>query len=224
MKTPITNKLQKVKVGEIMYSFLTDESLPMKYYKELSSLRTLVEKVGSLKVIKTSMRPGRPNNLMVSNERTGVYFYKNVKTCILKKYNGIISPELVIEYSNIPSIYTNIYSYIDWIESNIEPKNNVKCQDHLPYQISWCFDDSIYCFNFCKGFIFSHSHCPSMQASAIWCPFWSQSSHAFYKLTPLPCYIPLSSRELSLHLLSQPSQFIQRQLSVTMVIRTTIQR
>lgn len=60
-----------------------------------------------------------------------------------------------IEYSNIPSIYTNIYSYIDWIESNIEPKNNVKCQDHLPYQISWCFDDSIYCFNFCKGFIFS---------------------------------------------------------------------
>ena len=106
VKRPITNKLQKVKVGEMMYSFLTDESIPMKYYKELSSLRTLVEKVGSLKVIKTSMRPGRPNNLMVSNERTGVYFYKNVKTCILKKYNGIISPKLVIEYSNIPCVFS----------------------------------------------------------------------------------------------------------------------
>mgnify|MGYP001242935198 FL=1 len=106
VKRPITNKLQKVKVGEMMYSFFTVESIPMKYYKELSSLRTLVEKVGSLKVIKTSMRPGRPNNLMVSNERTGVYFYKNVKTCILKKYNGIISPELVIEYSNIPCVFS----------------------------------------------------------------------------------------------------------------------
>jgi 16S rRNA G966 N2-methylase RsmD len=108
VKTPTTNLLQNVKMGEMMYKFNVLESIPMKYYKELSSLRTLVEKVGSLKVIKTSMRPGRPKNLMVSKVRTGVFFYKNVKTCILKKENGIISPKLVIEYSNIPCVFNGI--------------------------------------------------------------------------------------------------------------------
>tara|TARA_B100001094_G_C18193538_1_gene808947 strand:+ start:634 stop:1875 length:1242 start_codon:yes stop_codon:yes gene_type:complete len=106
VKTPITNKLQNVKVGEMMYKFNVCESIPMKYYNELNNLRTLVEKVGSLKVIKTSMRPGRPKHLKVSNERTGVFFYKNVKTCIIKKKNDIISPKLVIEYSNIPCVFS----------------------------------------------------------------------------------------------------------------------
>jgi len=108
VKSSISNKLQNVKMGEMMYRFNVSESIPMKYYKELSSLRNLVKKVGSLKVIKTSMRPGRPKNLLVSKVRTGVYFYKNVKTCILKKDNGIISPKLVIEYSNISCVFNGI--------------------------------------------------------------------------------------------------------------------
>jgi hypothetical protein len=108
VKSFISNKLQNVKMGEMMYRFNVSESIPMKYYKELSSLRNLVENVGSLKVIKTSMRPGRPKNLMVSKVRTGVYFYKNVKTCILKKENDIISPKLVIEYSNISCVFNGI--------------------------------------------------------------------------------------------------------------------
>ena len=108
VKSSISNKLQNVKMGEMMYRFNVSESIPMKYYKELSSLRNLVKKVGSLKVIKTSMRPGRPKNLLVSKVRTGVYFYKNVKTCILKKENGIISPKLVIEYSNISCVFNGI--------------------------------------------------------------------------------------------------------------------
>ena len=108
VKSFIPNKLQNVKMGEIMYKFKSSESIPMKYYKELSSLRHLVKKVGSLKVIKTSMRPGRPKTLLVSKVRTGVYFYKNVKTCILKKENGIISPKLIIEYSNISCVFNGI--------------------------------------------------------------------------------------------------------------------
>jgi len=108
VKSFISNKRQNVKMGEMMYRFNVSESIPMKYYKELSSLRNLVENVGSLKVIKTSMRPGRPKNLMVSKVRTGVYFYKNVKTCILKKENDIISPKLVIEYSNISCVFNGI--------------------------------------------------------------------------------------------------------------------
>ena len=108
VKSFIPNKLQNVKMGEMIYNFNASESIPMKYYKELSSLRNLVKKVGNLKVIKTSMRPGRPKNLLVSKVRTGVYFYKNVKTCILKKENGIISPKLVIEYSNISCVFNGV--------------------------------------------------------------------------------------------------------------------
>ena len=106
MKTPIINLLQNVNVGEMMYKFSVSESIPMKHYRELSNLRKLVEKVGCLKVIKTSMRPGRPKHLKVSKEKTDVFLYKNVRTCILeKKKDGIISPKLVIEYSNIPCVF-----------------------------------------------------------------------------------------------------------------------
>ena len=58
---------------------------------------------------------------------------------------------------NSTGVYTKIHSYIDWIESNLEPEPIVSTT--FSYKISWCIDDYFlkekYCSNFCRGFIFN---------------------------------------------------------------------
>jgi hypothetical protein len=118
IKTPVINKIQNVKMGEIMYKFHISESIPMKHYNTLSKLKKYVETVGCLKVIKTSMRPGRPHQLKVNKEKTDEFPYKNVKTCVLKRIvaannnNTTTSPILVTEYSNIPCVFNNMKKLI----------------------------------------------------------------------------------------------------------------
>ncbi len=106
VKEKVTNKVQMTNVGEMLYRFHSDESIPMKHYSVLSNLKKLVEKVGCLKVIKTSMRPGRPKGLKVNKSHTDVFRHKNIRSCVVKKgTNGTISPKLVVEYSNIPCVF-----------------------------------------------------------------------------------------------------------------------
>ena len=107
------NDIQTVKMGEILYSFHINESIPMKHYKNISKMREYVKKVGGLRVIKTSMRPGRPKNLYVNKEKKGEFVYKNIKTCVTTKTEtNNISPLLVIEYSNIPCVFYNVQKLV----------------------------------------------------------------------------------------------------------------
>jgi hypothetical protein len=112
-------------------------------------MKKYVEKVGCLKVIKTSMRPGRPKQLKVNKDETGEFPYKNVKTCILQREcdNDNISPKLMIEYSNIPCVFNNVtklilahkmwgYSYFDEKgEYGISNRDNYVIVDYTKPQL-----------------------------------------------------------------------------------------
>ena len=107
-KTLVNNLVQNIKVGEMFYRCGVEESIPMKYYDVISKLRPYVKKYGCLNVVKTSMRPGRPKDLVVSKTQNEMFPYINIKTCLLKKgEKGCknISPFLVTEYSNIPCVF-----------------------------------------------------------------------------------------------------------------------
>lgn len=150
VKTPVINNIQQVKMGEIIYPFNVSESIPIKHYRILSKMKKYVEKVGCLKVIKTSMRPGRPKQLKVNKDETGEFPYKNVKTCVLHtdpKNNDNISPKLIIEYSNIPCVFNNVtklilahkmwgYSYFDEKgEYGISNRDNYVIVDYTKTQL-----------------------------------------------------------------------------------------
>jgi methylase of polypeptide subunit release factors len=113
-KTINKNLVQNIKVGEMFYRCGLEDSIPMKYYNIITKLRPYVNKYGCLNAVKTSMRPGRPNDLVVSKSQNEIFPYANIKTCLLKKrINGKksgknISPFLVIEYSNIPCVFYGI--------------------------------------------------------------------------------------------------------------------
>ena len=60
-----------------------------------------------------------------------------------------------------PDVYTKIQHYIDWIERNLVSETTVAAQGQFPYQISWCYNETVMvkeenqttCFHFCGGSI-----------------------------------------------------------------------
>ena len=66
----------------------------------IQKLIPFINKVGALKVIKTNM-PRKSS--VFSPEKSSKYPHKNIKTCVLNK----LTPELVINYSNIKQAYAD---------------------------------------------------------------------------------------------------------------------
>jgi tRNA1(Val) A37 N6-methylase TrmN6 len=79
------------------------DSLPLFSPNIIKILNKYVKKVGHIKIIKTSMRPGY-KGLSVSTELDKKHPYKNIKTCILNK----LDPKLVINYSNKPCSFSGV--------------------------------------------------------------------------------------------------------------------
>ena len=78
-------------------------SIPLCYASIINKFKPYIEKYGSIKVIKTSMRPGYKGLIIGPslNEKTG---HPNIKSC---KLNGL-KPQLTVNFSNIPCSYCGI--------------------------------------------------------------------------------------------------------------------
>ena len=77
-------------------------SLPLSAQSIIQRLLYLTETYGSLKVIKTSMRPDY-KGLSVKKEKDQEHQFPNISTCRLNN----LQPELVINYSNKECVYAN---------------------------------------------------------------------------------------------------------------------
>ena len=78
-------------------------SIPLCYSSIINKFKPYIEKYGSIKVIKTSMRPGY-KGLVLGPILNGKTSYPNIKSC---KLNGV-KPQLTINYSNIPCSYYGV--------------------------------------------------------------------------------------------------------------------
>jgi len=78
-------------------------SIPLSYVSIINKFKPFVAKYGSIKVIKTSMRPGY-KGLIVGPSLNGKTGYPNIKSC---KLNGL-KPQLAINFSNIKCSYCGI--------------------------------------------------------------------------------------------------------------------
>ena len=78
-------------------------SIPLSYVSIINKFKLFVAKYGSIKVIKTSMRPGY-KGLVIGPSLNGKTGYPNIKSC---KLNGL-KPQLAINFSNIPCSYCGI--------------------------------------------------------------------------------------------------------------------
>ena len=76
-------------------------AIPLFAMAVIQKLKKYVEKVGKVDVIKTNM-PSK-KSLFSQDKPTKNYPFKNIKTCILNK----LTPELVINYSNIKQAYAD---------------------------------------------------------------------------------------------------------------------
>lgn len=81
-------------------------SIPLCYTTIIKKLIKWVNKVGSINVIKTSMRPGY-KGLKTSSNMNKNFPFMNIKTCTLNSIN-YIQPQLQINYSNIKCSYHGI--------------------------------------------------------------------------------------------------------------------
>jgi tRNA1(Val) A37 N6-methylase TrmN6 len=117
------------------------DSLPLFSPNIIKILNKYVKRVGHVKVIKTSMRPGY-KGLSVSTEQDGKHPYKNIKTCILNKLN----PELVINYSNKQCSFARVeklvlahkmygFPYYDKGEYGISNRDNYVIIDYTTIQL-----------------------------------------------------------------------------------------
>mgnify|MGYP003325330425 CR=1 FL=1 len=86
----------KYKIKDTVYS------IPLLYPSIFNKLIIFVEKLGSLQMIKTSMRPGY-KTLSVSNEKSEKHLFVNISSCKLNKNK----PYLVVNYSNIKCSYAD---------------------------------------------------------------------------------------------------------------------
>ena len=75
-------------------------SLPLFAQSIIQKVLPYTLKYGSLKVIKTNMRPGY-KGLTLSPSLTGKHPYPNIKTCKL----NYLQPQIVVNFSNIPCSY-----------------------------------------------------------------------------------------------------------------------
>ena len=78
-------------------------SIPLSYVSIINKFKPFVAKYGSIKVIKTSMRPGY-KGLILGPSLNGKTGYPNIKSC---KLNGL-KPQLAINFSNIKCSYCGI--------------------------------------------------------------------------------------------------------------------
>jgi len=117
------------------------DSLPLFSPNIIKILNKYVKKVGPIKVIKTSMRPGY-KGLSVSTELDKKHPYKNIKTCILNK----LDPELVINYSNKPCSFSGVeklvlahkmygFPYYDMGEYGISNRDNYVIIDYTTNEL-----------------------------------------------------------------------------------------
>jgi hypothetical protein len=82
----------------------TLKSIPLISPNLIKRLNNYVEMVGSLKVIKTSMRVGYKGLTVTTGGKTAIHPYENITTCIL--YG--LKPRLVINQSNIPCSFKGV--------------------------------------------------------------------------------------------------------------------
>ena len=110
--TPSTLKVTKVSIYNKKscdfehLSLQPSISIPLCYTTIIQKLLIWVKRVGSIKVIKTSMRPGY-KGLKTAPNMTKTTPYMNIKTCTLNSMN-YIQPQLQVNYSNIPCSYYGI--------------------------------------------------------------------------------------------------------------------
>lgn len=96
----ITNKF-------IKYNLKYNNPIPTHGINIINKINFFTNKYGSLKVIKTTTCS---KHTKLNNERTQIYNYKNIKTCLLENNpltNNNTKPKLVINYSNIEQQYYN---------------------------------------------------------------------------------------------------------------------
>lgn len=103
----IINIYDKLTNKFIKYNLKYNNPIPTHGINIINKISFFTNKYGSLRVIKTSTCF---KNTKINNERTQIYNYKNIKTCLLENNpltNTITKPKLIINYSNIEQQYNN---------------------------------------------------------------------------------------------------------------------
>ena len=90
----------KFNIYKIYYKNNVPLSIPLFAQSIIQKILPYTLKYGSLKVIKTNMRPGY-KGLTLSPSLTGKHPYPNIKTCKL----NYLQPQIVVNFSNIPCSY-----------------------------------------------------------------------------------------------------------------------